>query len=368
MKILVISPKNKTVFNFRGDLIRDMISNGNEVMVVGPNKEYVDDIMALGVSEFIEVPLVKDNTSIKGDLAYLKSLKAVIKEKTPDLVFSYTIKPVIYGSIAAKSAGVRNIYAMVTGLGRVYASGGIKTKIVRLITKMLYKKAFKACNKVIFQNSDDIAELVKGGYLPESKTAKVDGSGVNMQRFARTDLPEKPVFLMVSRIIREKGVIEYCEAARIVKSECPQARFILLGGFDSSIGALKKEDIQAYIDDGSIELPGEVKDPVAYYNAASVFVLPSYYREGLPRTILEAMSCGRAVITTDWPGCRDAVTDGENGFLVEPKNSSALAERMLTLAIDRELLEKMAECSYEKCKNQYEVGIINDRMHEIIGY
>jgi len=368
MRILVISPKNKTVFNFRGDLIRDMISAGNEVMVVGPNREYVDDIMALGVSEFIEVPLVKDNTSIKGDLAYLKSLKRVMREKKPDLVFSYTIKPVIYGSMAARSAGVPNIYAMVTGLGRIYASGGIKTKILRFATKILYKRAFKACRKVIFQNADDIEMLVGEKYLPREKAMKVDGSGVNMDRFVRAELPESPVFLMVSRIIREKGVMEYCEAARELKKAVPEARCILLGGFDASIGALKKEDIEGYINDGSIEFPGEVKDPVAFYHSASVFVLPSYYREGLPRTILEAMSSGRAVITTDWPGCRDAVENGKSGFLVEPKNASELAERMIALARDRELLASMAEASYERCKNQYEVGIINARMKEIIGY
>ena len=368
MRILVISPKNKTVFNFRGDLIKDMIAKGHEVMVVGPNKEYVEDIMALGVTEFIEIPLVKDNTSVSGDLAYYKKLKAVMKEKKPELVFGYTIKPVVYGSLAAKSAKVPNIHAMVTGLGRVYASGGIKTKVIRMVTKILYTQAFKACEKVIFQNDDDIKELVGAKYLPAEKAMKVDGSGVNMDRFARTELPEQPVFLMVSRIIREKGVMEYCEAARTVKKAHPEARFILLGGFDVSIGALKKEDIQSYIEDGTIEFPGEVKDPVSFYNQCSVFALPSYYREGLPRTILEAMSCGKAVITTDWPGCREAVIDGENGYLVEVKNAEMLADRMKKLVEDRFLLEKMANEAYELCKSTYEVGIINNRMREIMGY
>ena len=173
---------------------------------------------------------------------------------------------------------------------------------------------------------------------------------------------------MVSRIIREKGVMEYCEAARMVKKMYPEARFILLGGFDTSIGALKKEDVQPYIDDGSIEFPGEVKDPVSFYNQCSVFTLPSYYREGLPRTILEAMSCGKAVITTDWPGCREAVVDGKNGYLVEVKNAEMLADRMTKLIEDRALLEKMADESYEICKSTYEVGIINARMREIMGY
>lgn len=368
MKILVVSPKNKTVFNFRGDLIKDMIGHGNEVYVTGPNRDFVEDIMALGVKQFIEVPLVKDNTSVSGDLAYLKKLKLVMKEIKPDLVFGYTIKPVIYGSIAAKSVGVKKIYAMVTGLGRVYASSGLKTKVIRFITKMLYKKAFKACDKVIFQNSDDIKELVAQNYLSESKTGKVDGSGVNMSRFVRTDLPEQPVFLMVSRVICEKGVMEYCNAARIIKRKYPKARFILLGGFDVSIGALKKEDIEPYITDGSIEFPGEVKDPVSFYQKSSVFVLPSYYREGLPRTILEAMACGRTIITTDWPGCREPIKNGENGFMVPIKDPDALAKKMELLINEREKLISMADAAYETCKNRYEVGIVNDEMRKIMGY
>lgn len=368
MKILIVSPKNKTVFNFRGDLIRDMIACGHEVTVVGPNRDYVDDIMALGVSEFVEVSLVKDNTSVTGDLAYLKKLRQVMLEKKPDLVFGYTIKPVIYGSLAAKSAGVPHIYAMVTGLGRVYASGGLKTKAVRLVTKILYKMAFKACDRVIFQNGDDIDQLVSEHYLPREKTVKVNGSGVNMERFGRTPLAEKPVFLMVSRIIREKGVMEYCQAARAVKRAHPEARCILLGGFDVSIGALCREDIQPYIDDGSVEFPGEVKDPVSFYEKCSVFVLPSYYREGLPRTLLEAMSCGRAVVTTDWPGCREPVEDGVNGFLVPVKDAKALEEKMMILASDRELNARMADAAYETCKQKYEVSIINNQMRNILNY
>lgn len=368
MKIIVISPKNKTVFNFRGDLVKHMISLGNTVVVTGPNQEYADDIMSLGVSKFIEVPLVKDNTSIFGDLRYCRELRKVIKSEHPDLVFGYTIKPVIYGSIAARTAGVKRIYAMVTGLGRVYASNGMKTKLIRFITKVLYKTAFSGCNKVIFQNYDDLEQFVDGGYLPERKTAKVDGSGVNMERFIRAELPEKPVFLMVGRIIKEKGVLEYCKAARAVKKIYPESVFLLLGGFDASIGALKQNDIQPYIDDGSIEFPGEVKDPVEYYHKAAVFVLPSYYREGLPRTILEAMSCGRAVITTDWPGCRDAVDDGVNGFLIPPRDENALASRMIQLIEHRELLMQMAENAYQKCCETYEVGIINRKMEEIIGF
>ena len=368
MKILIISPKNKTVFNFRGDLIRDMVAAGNQVLVVGPNKDFLNEIMALGVSEFVEVSLVKDNTSVSGDLAYFKALKAVIKEKRPDMVFGYTIKPVIYGSLAAKKCKVPHISAMVTGLGRVYASNGMKAKMLRFVTKFLYKRAFAVCDNVIFQNPDDIDEFVSGKYLPKEKTILVNGSGVNMTRFKKTELPETPVFLMVSRIIREKGVMEYCEAARMVKTQRPEARFVLLGGFDTSIGAVKREDIQPYIDDGSIEFPGEVKDPVAFYQQCSVFVLPSYYREGLPRTILEAMSCGRAVITTDWPGCRVPVLDGVTGFLVPVKDANAIADRMLKLIDDKQILLSMSDAAYGRCEKMYSVDIVNSQMKDAIGY
>ena len=367
MKILIVSAKNKTVFNFRGDLIKDMIAYGNEVYVTGPNKDYLEDVMALGVKKFIEIPFVKDNTSVKNDLNYLKQLKKTVKDVRPDIVFSYNIKPVVYGSMAAKAGKVPHIYAMVTGLGRVYGKGGMKNKILRLITKMLYKRAFKACDKVMFQNSDDVEDLVKDGYLPKEKTAIVNGSGVNLDRFKKSVIPEAPVFLMVSRIIKEKGVLEFCEAARELKKNHPEVKCILLGGFDSSIGALKPEDIQGYIDDGSIDHPGEVKDPVAFYAKASVFVLPSYYREGLPRTILEALACGRPVITTNWTGCREAIEHGVNGFLVPIKDSGALAEKMLELC-DRDKVLNMSEAAYRICKEKYEVGIINKQMREIIRY
>lgn len=368
MKILVISPKNKTVFNFRGDLIKDMVAKGNEVYVTGPNRDFIDDIMALGVKEFVEVPLVKDNTSITGDLAYLKKLRKVIKRIQPELVFEYTIKPVIYGSLAARSCGVKKIYPMVTGLGRVYASENFKIKVVRKITKTLYQIAFKGCNKVIFQNGDDVREFVDEHYLPESKCVVVNGSGVNMERFYRSDIPEKPVFLMVSRIIKEKGVLDFARAARAVKKKVPEARFIVLGGYDKSIGALSEADIKEYVDDGSIELPGEVKDPVSFYSQSSVFVLPSYYREGLPRTILEGIACGRPIITTNWTGCREPIEDGVNGFLVPIKSPKELAKKMYRLAVDRDKVLEMSDAAYKICQEKYEVSIVNQQMRNIMGY
>ncbi len=367
MRVLVIAPKNKTIFNFRGDLIKGMIANGHEVYAIGPNQDFMEDVMALGIKEFIEVPFVKDNTSIFGDLKYCKRLKKAIKQLAPDLVFSYTIKPVIYGSIAAKSVGVKKIYPMVTGLGRVYSSNSFKAKLVRFLVGRLYKRAFKKCDKVMFQNYDDLNRFVELGYLSLDKAEHVDGSGVNMNRFAFDGLPEEHVFLMTSRIIKEKGVFEYCNAARKVKKEYPEAKFTLLGGFDSSIGAVEPEDIQEYIDDGSIEFPGETKDVVPFLKRCRYFVLPTYYCEGLPRTILEAMAMGRPVLTTDWPGCRDAVKDGVNGYLVEPKNVEMLAQKMISLMQNEELAQKMSQNALKRCKTTYDVNVVNEKMLSIMG-
>lgn len=368
MKILIVSPKNKTVYNFRGDLIKDMIAAGNEVYVTGPNRDFIDEIMSLGIKKFFEIPLIKDNTNPRGDLRYLRNLKDCMKKLRPDMVFSYTVKPVIYGSLAASKAGVKYIYGMITGLGRAYSAKGGKARLVRSVTKALYKPALKKCRKVIFQNPDDAEQLVNTGCLLRDKVEFVNGSGVNMQRFVRTPLPKENVFLMVSRIIREKGVLEYCRAAEIVKAKYPRTSFILLGAFDQAIGGLSPETIREYIERGIVEYPGEAKDPIEYYRRSSVYVLPSYYREGLPRTILEAMSCGRPVITTNWIGCRQAVEDGVNGFLIPIKDHEALADRMIRLIEDRELLEKMGERSYELCCSKYDVKIVNRQMRAILQY
>lgn len=364
MKIMVVSPKNKTVFNFRGDLIKDFIKHGYEVVVTGPDMQYIDDIRALG-ARFIEVPFVKDNVGIKGDLIYCQKLRKIMEEEKPDKVFSYTIKPVIYGSIAAGKAGIKEVYPMITGLGRVYGTNNLKSKILRIITGVLYKKAFRRCKKVIFQNWDDMQLFLDLKYLPKSKCEKVDGSGVNMSRFEFSELPDKPVFLMISRIIKEKGVFEFAKAAKTVKEKHPDARFVLLGGYDSSIGAVQPEELAPYAE--YIEIPGEVKDVAPILKDAYCFVLPTYYREGIPRAILEAMACGKPVLTTDWVGTKEAVENGRNGFLVPIKDSGALAEKMNYMIEHLDETAEMGRNSYSICKEKFEVGIVNEKMLDIIG-
>ena len=365
MKIMVISPKNKTVFNFRGDLIKEFIRKGYEVVVTGPNKEYIEDIERLGAS-FIEVPFVKDNIGIIGDLKYCSMLQKVIDKEKPDKIFSYTIKPVIYGSIAARRCGISEIYPMITGLGRLYTGNGFKTKILRFITGCLYRYSLRKCKKVIFQNWDDLNLFVSKGYVKKNQCEKVDGSGVNMERFTFSELPNNRTFLMISRIIKEKGVFEFCAAAESVKKKYPDARFILLGGYDNSIGAIKPEELKKYTDNGIIEIPGEVKDVSSILKECYCFVLPTYYREGIPRTILEAMACGKPVITTNWIGTKEAVEDRKNGYLVPIKDSAELAKKMIELIENPDMAIEMGKCSYQMCKDKFDVSVVNKKMLEIM--
>ncbi|MBQ8201316.1 MAG: glycosyltransferase family 4 protein [Clostridia bacterium] len=366
MKIMVISAKNKTVFNFRGDLVKELVARGHEVLVTGPNQDFIEDVMALGVKSFHEVPLVKDNTGIMGDVRYMFKLRKVFKAEKPDMVFAYNIKPVVYGSMAARLAGVKKVVVMITGLGRVYTSNSLKTKVLRLITNTLYRMAFTCCTKAIFQNHDDLNQFVDAGLVRRDKTAHIDGSGVNMTRFHFDGLPEEHCFLMVGRIIREKGVMEYCKAAQIVREKHPEARCILLGGYDQAMGGLDPAEIKPYIDNGTIEFPGEVKDVSPLVKQCRYFVLPTYYREGVPRTILEAMAMARPVITTDWPGCRDAVQDGVNGLLTEPKNAEMLADKMCWMIEHPEEVARMSQRSIEICRERYDVNVVNAKMLKLL--
>lgn len=365
MKFILISPRSRSVYDFRGDLIKEIISKGHEVIVTGPDEEYLDKVEELGV-RYKKITFKNSKVDILKDIKYTFHLYEFLKKEKPDITLGYALKPVIYGGIAAKLARVKNIYSMIAGAGRIYSSDSLIIRIIRGITGILFKIAFKCCNVVIFQNNDDLNEFVNRGYLERKKTAHVNGSGVNMERFKAVTLPDEPIFLMVSRIIKEKGIFEYLNAARLVKEEYPEAKFILLGGYDNSIGSIKHEELKPYIDNGIIEYPGVVRNVIPILQKARFFVLPTYYREGLPRTILEAMSMGKPILTTDWNGCRDAVKDKVNGLLVTPKSSGELADRMKYLLNHPNEVLIMSENSLKLCKEKYNVNIVNKQMLKVM--
>lgn len=359
MKIMVLSSYAPTLFFFREDMMIAMIKKGHEVIAAAPESEedWKDEFKEINV-KYVSIKGIERNSTnpIKDIIGFFSILKAIKKEK-PDKIFAYQAKTIIYGCIAAKFVGIKEIYALMGGLGSVLRNK--RYSIASKIMKIEYKVAFKYCNKVFFQNSDDYKEMLGVGLIKDNKTVLINGSGVNMIKFAAKPMPKNPVFLFVGRIIRDKGVIEYIEAAEIVKLKYPRVKIQIVGYFDTNPTAIKKEEIQPYIDNGIIEYLGSASDVRPFLEKCFVFVLPSYH-EGTPKSVLEAMATGRPIITTDAPGCRETVIDGINGFLVPVKNSEVLAEKMIWMIEHREEAEKMGQESLKICREKFDVNKVNE--------
>lgn len=360
MKFILVSPKNRTAYNFRGDLIKKIIGCGYEVIVTGPNLDNVEKIEQLG-ARFELIPMNKNGVNPLNDLKYLKALKSLFKREKPDVVLGYTSKPVIYGSLAAKSAKVPHIASMVTGVGYAFTAKTKKARIIKMIMSILYKRAFRVADIVIFQNTDDKEQFTEEGLVRANKCVTVNGSGVNTEKFAQVDYPEKTTFFMLSRIMYSKGIREYLEACRIVKEKYPDVRCMLLGACEGIQDSISESDLKGYVDNGIIEHFGETDDVTQYYKQCSVYVLPSY-REGTPRTVLEAMSMGRAVITTDAPGCRGTVIDRKTGYLVPVQDAKAVAEKMIEFIEHPEKIREMGQQSANYCREKFDVNLVNEEM------
>lgn len=365
MKFVLISPKNRTAYNFRGDLIREIIDAGYEVIVTGPDRTDVDKIKALG-ARFVEIPMNKTGTSVMGDLKYCKALTNLCKKEKPNVTLGYTVKPVIYGAIAAKRAGVKNINSLVTGGGYTFIATSIKARVLGIIVRTLYKVGFRKADHIIFQNPDDLKEFCERGLVNQQKCSSVNGSGVNLSQFEKAAFPENISFFMLSRLLKSKGVCEYLEAARTVKNQYPQTKFYILGKYETAMqDAVDREYVERFIADGIVERFEETSDVRPYYSMSSVYVLPSY-REGTPRTVLEAMAMGRPIITTDTQGCRETVIDGKNGFLIPIKDSQAIADKMVWFINHPERLSEMGENSQQYVKEKFDVKKVNADMLKIM--
>jgi glycosyltransferase involved in cell wall biosynthesis len=351
--------------NFREPLMQAMISQGWRVFALAPDHDdYTRDrINKIGAIP-IDFPMDRAGTSVRRDFMNMVKLFVILKKLQPHTIFSYFIKPVIYGSIAGWIACVPRRYALVAGLGHAFASTGIKPTVkqraLRLIAKVMLSVAFKACHGVIFQNNEDRAEFTDSGLLEITKTIRTKGTGVDLQKFSQMPLPAGPiVFLLAARLLRSKGIVEFAEAAKAVGSIHKGARFILLGGIDPNPEGLTRTEIEKLVHDAKIEWPGHVNDVTPYIARSHVFVLPSYYREGIPRSIQEALACGRAVITTDNIGCRETVLEGVNGYLVPVRDSEALANAMLLLADRIALVDLFAVQSRALAERDFDIRKIN---------
>ena len=335
MKIIVLGNQARSMSNFWSVLIRHMHRAGHEVVCCAPPGDPGSEAaLAAQGARMLHYPLDRKGLNPLRDLRTAGALLRLFKDEKPDLLFTSTIKPVIYGCIAARVARVPHVYATITGLGYAFEADSFFKKCVNRLSALLYRTALSGAEGVFFQNEDDIKVFRQAGILGDrARILRARGTGVDTNRFAPTPLPgltkdgtldEPPVFLLVARLLEAKGIEEYAQAAHELKARHPTARFLLLGPEEQGLGSISLEQIRQWQEQGGIEYLGETRDVRPYISAAHVMVLPSW-REGTPTSIMEGMSMGRAAVVTDAPGCREVVRDGYNGYLVPLRNPQALA-------------------------------------------
>lgn len=355
LHVLVLGVEPQSLINFRKDLIAELREEGHRVTVAAKGYSTVQTTVLEGLgAETSTAIFSRAGMNPFRDLKTLASLIELFRKSRPDIVIAYTAKPVIYGALAARIAGVGRFSAMITGLGYSFVAGpGLRRRIARGVATHLYKSALKRCSSVIFQNPDDRITFDELGLLKGAgKVGIVNGSGVDLQQFQVCPLPQKPVFLLVARLLGDKGIREYAEASRKLRRMMPHVRTLLVGGFEPSSNAVKQKELDGWVA-GGLEFLGHLSDVRPALAQASVIVLPSY-REGTPRSVLEGMAMGRAVITTDVPGCRETVKSGQNGILVPPRDTDALFDAMKALAGNHRTVKKMGRASRKIAEKKYE--------------
>lgn len=372
--VVVLSSYAESLYNFRGELIRDLVSKGYKVFALAPDfdKKKEKVVRSLGGIP-VTIDLDRNGINPFRDILSLCKIYLLLRKNKPEVFFGYFMKPVVFGTIAAWLAGTPHRVAMIAGLGTIYTENGghksLKSRFLRSISNSLYAIAFKMSNKVIFQNRDDIQLMIEKCGIKLDKICLVNGSGVNLARFSRPELqrPDRPTtFVWTGRMLREKGVPEIIEASELIRSWGFQIEVILVGGTDSNPGSLRDEDLRKWHDAGIVTWVGKVDDVRPYLYMSDVFLLPSYYREGIPRSILEAMASGLAVITTDAPGCRETVIDEKNGFLVPVRSVVDLANAMLRYVENRNLSVIHGIESRIIAENKFDVELINRHMIDIL--
>jgi glycosyltransferase involved in cell wall biosynthesis len=349
-------------------MLRSFQNLGYEVVTCSPSpdQDSLNRLSELSIKH-ISFPLQRAGQNPFADWKTFRSLTKIMKHEKPDHVFSYTVKPVVFGSMAAKATKVPHVHALITGLGTAFQGSGFKRSLLNLVVKRLYRFGLSGCKSVIFQNPDDRALFLENGLVSSEKVGLVNGSGVDLDHFKQAPFPDEPIsFLLVARLIEEKGIRVYVEAARIVRRNFPDAVFRIVGYLDDHPGSISQMELDSWINDGIIEFCGRAEDVRPFLADSHVYCLPSY-REGLPRSVLESMSMGRSIITTDVPGCRETVINGENGFLVPAKNIPKLAEAMRAFCTNPALMTVMGNRSREIAENKFDVNQVNARIVQILG-
>lgn len=366
-KIMIVGGVPGSLIHFRGDLINEWLALGHKVTALAApaikNKE--EKIIAMGV-DFKPIPLDRDGTNPIKDLVALFSLKRIIQSEKPDVIFAYTVKPIIFSALSVNSGSNVKMYFLITGLGYAFTGNSYKQLIIRSILKIFYRFALKRSQVIFFQNEDDYNLFKNLNILSENvEVIIINGSGVNIDYYRYSEPMQKLTisFLLIGRLLKSKGIKEYAEAAKIIKARHKNVSFKLIGPFMDKPDSIDSEDLALWQADQSIEYLGPKDDVRPYLEESDVYVLPSY-REGTPRSVLEAMATGRPIITTETAGCRETVQLGVNGFLVPIKDSVALADAMEKFIIAPDIIINMGKASRKIVEEKYDVRKVNQKIIE----
>ena len=372
-KIAIIVNEVSTLLHFRKELVLDLVKEGYEVFCLAEGYESsTKEIIVSWGAKPVEHNLKRSNLNPLADIIEVFKLRKILKDIEPDMVLTCFVKPVIFASLAAKLAGIKKRVGMIEGLGYAFTPStekkGLKAKIIKFLQIQLYKIALPTLDKVLFLNPDDQRDLLIENNIKVKSTEILGGIGVNLDyyRYSEPKIKSDVSFIFLGRLLREKGIFEFLEAAKVVKKEKPNTQFLVLGQIDKqNPTAMSEEKLQEYIDANIIEYLGYVKNVPDYIEKVDVFVLPSY-REGVPKSTQEAMAMGKVILTTDVPGCRETVVDGVNGFLVPLFSAEKLAEKMLELINKPILVRSMGIESRRIAEEKFDVRKVNKRIISIL--
>lgn len=366
--ILLLGGDPLYTLRFRSELIRSLQDKGLIVhLVLDEGRPDTVRKIRETICEVSTVKLARTAMNPIADLGTILMYRRIIRRLRPDYLLAYGIKPIVYGSMAADPKRT-SIAALITGRGQSFSGASMRQKAIRSVVCSLMQFGLKRCRHVIFQNRDDLSDFERRGWIRHAKTGVVAGSGVNLQQFVASPIPTRPVtFILISRLIENKGIREFVDAAKLLRGRSADARFQLLGATDQNRSSIPISQVRQWSREGFIEYLGETNDVRPHLSAASVFVLPSAYGEGVPRSILEALAVGRAIITSDTPGCRDTVVRWRNGLLVPPRDAAALASAMEHFIDNPKDIIAYGESSRRLAEDVFDVRKVNCDMLKLMG-
>ncbi|MDP4529010.1 glycosyltransferase family 4 protein [Alkalimonas delamerensis] len=373
VRIAVVGSLTQALLNFRSDLIRELVAAGHQVYAFATdyNEHSEAAVQALGAIP-VGYQLNRFSYNPFNDLGTSWQLYRLFRQYRIEVSFCYFVKPVIFGTLAAWLAKVPYRVAKIEGLGRAFIEppegAGVRCRLVRRVQVALYRFVLPKTQQVFLLNPDDYQDLIHHYRIPIPKLTMLNGIGTCLARYPYHPPQLEPIrFIFVGRLLQEKGIRYFLQAAERIKASHPNVEFVVVGQPDTAKGSISKAELAAAVASGLIVYPGLVNNVVDYLAQASVFVLPSYYREGVPRSTQEAMAVGLPVITTDMPGCRETVEQGKNGFLIPPHNVDALTEQMLYFIDHPEQIDAMGQYSRQLAEQKFDVVKINRQIIEALG-